>query len=118
MTPRPSASYVAIPDDVIELIDGASGDWGTSPDAMRWTPDPASQHGFDLDALHRAVATFVDALTDAYRRVGEELMKMAPAFERAGLLPKPAPKDPMQRALEARRTRHTGPRPPRMDGRR
>ena len=75
------------------------------------TPRATHQALADLHAaLHELVAPAMNALAEAARSLVE-------SFERAGLLDKPVPADPMARALHLRRNRNTGPttthRPPR-----
>lgn len=66
-------------------------------------------------------AVFIDtarAFGLVVRQVVEAVTELARQFQAAGLIPPPAPVDPMQRALEARRNRNTGPAAPRRAPRR
>lgn len=59
--------------DILDQIDHALEDWGTSPDAMRWTPEP--QPAPHLDAWAALAETYLSpldafiqaALMEAYR---------------------------------------------------
>lgn len=100
-------------DDILDTIEHTLDDWATSDDAMRWTPEDQQPPDLTLRIVAN-VEPFVRALV----AFGDRIAELGRHFERADLIQKPLPRDPMQRALEARRNRHTGPTPPRLDGRR
>ncbi|MCV2488329.1 hypothetical protein OF117_03055 [Geodermatophilus sp. YIM 151500] len=41
--PRSAAAGAAVPDPVADAIDGSTGDWSVSGDAMRWSPELAER---------------------------------------------------------------------------
>lgn len=117
--------------DILNLIDSAIDDYALSDDAMRWSPEPPAPRtrgvpmqwppaprarvvlvvlGPEQREAFRAafldVERQLNLMVDPLRRAFAELHQ---AFQVAGLVPPEQPVDPMQRALEARRNRNTGP---------
>jgi hypothetical protein len=96
-------------------------DWHGSPDAMNTTqPAPVRWLTIDWSALaaaSEAMATHMTAMAEATLHAAESLGRLT---HTAYVLPGDAPPlDPWKRALEARRTRNTGPPDRRrLDGRR
>lgn len=76
-------------DPVLDSIDHVLHDFDTSPDAMRWTPEPAKQPRMELtpdqiQALRRvfntageAVARGIKSLTKAFERAGKAYLNFA-----------------------------------------
>jgi hypothetical protein len=114
-------------DHVLAAIDGALDDRSVSGDAMRWTPDAATV-GAGRDGHYREEeddwAEIPRAWSELVAQAGEELVRafgqMAEAVQRIAVAwPRPVRTreqvDPTEadlaraRALELRRTRHTGP---------
>lgn len=119
--------------DVLQLIDDAIEDYSVSGDAMRCRPrllDGYAELGHTRDG--DAFGWLPDRIQRLFgvpdwaveiHRVATVLSDMARELQAAGVIPPPPPVDPMQRALEARRNRNTGPAgrmrvPRRIDARR
>lgn len=104
--------------DVLALIDGALDDWATSPDAMRWTSEPAESHWARIDRAVRDYAAYGQAFYLVIpRRSGHaawtawqaEYDREPVPLTRVGISHEPEPDPARQRALDARRNRNTGP---------
>jgi hypothetical protein len=128
--------------DVLQLIDDAIADYSVSDDAMRWNPTLAArqngkatlaqfvQHQLQVELMpwqreilsttHEQQRAALLALcrdlglsaSQAFGAIVEAINAVARQLQAAELMPPPAPIDPMQRALEARRNRNTGPAVP------
>lgn len=116
-------------DHVLDAIDGALHDYHLSGDAMRWTPDPAPPRPTRIELTpeqaERIASVMAGVITESVRRVVDAMRPIAQAVIAAGtrlnelgqrlqalqVVDAPAPLDPRERALHARRTRNTGPAP-------
>ena len=88
-----------------ETIDNAIRDYGLSDDAMRWTPirPPTTELTPEqIEAIRAGIQNFAEQVRELFARIARQL-------QAAGIVPLPKSVDPMQRALEARRNRNTGP---------
>lgn len=64
------------PDHVLDAIDGVVEDWETlSADAMRWTPPEEHRHEDLLGEVGEIFGPLANALTQAFRPMGEALMR-------------------------------------------
>lgn len=101
-----------VTDDVLQMIDRAIEDCTVSGDAMRWTPTiapPAEQREAVL-AMFREFGARMDAVVDGFVAwAGEAVIEIEANHPYLITTTPPEPIDPMQRALEARRNRNTGP---------
>jgi hypothetical protein len=66
--------------------------------------------------LREAMAAFVEVGAAWFEQLAAALADIA--RQHPGLFPPPAPSDPFERAMHAKRSRGTGPTPARLDGRR
>lgn len=66
------------------LIDGASYDWETSHDAMRWRPeDVRAARGPALPDLMVRIDVDTSRATEAFRQIAEQFRAMGPALKQA-----------------------------------
>ena len=74
-------------DGVLDQIDHALHDWGTSRDAMRWSPEaappPTPVPAFDPVAFSTAVNRFAAAYREAMRGFALKLNEWSPVLSRA-----------------------------------